>query len=172
MFNIDSSPRTMVATKSTKFILARAATLLVDAYKQLITEYQKVMPLDLAVGNDAPDTYEKLWKDARWGVLKVSTEFNKTSIYGASGNLTFRIMHDYGHLLYNKQFTTSEEVELACMQWQDLRKYIPNEWVGVCHAAYMADTVNQSQYEAHHNAFPQDQKDFVACHLQDYLNTL
>lgn len=138
-----------MTTKQNAFILARAATLLVEAYGKCIPEYLKLMgqPLDLQVGPDAPNTYEDLKAQAAQGLLKVSTEFNNTSIYGASGNLTFRIFHDLGHLMYDAQFTTAQEVTLATIQWVDLKRYLPAEWVNVCKAVYMADTVEQSLYE-------------------------
>ena len=152
------------------FILARAAALLVEAYKECITEYQSVLPLDLRIGHDAPDNYNALKAQASQGVLKVSTAFNTTSIYGGSGNLTFRIFHDYGHLLYDAEFTTEQEVSLANTQWLDLKRYLPAEWVNVCHVVYLADTVEQSKYEAATGQFPEDQKGFVLGFLQAHFD--
>lgn len=153
-----------------KFILARSAALLVDAYLKTLVEYRAIMPLDGRVGLDAPSTFEALKADAAQGFLKVSTEFNATSIYGAAGNLTFRTFHDYGHLLYNKAFTTQDELDLALVQWFDLKKHIPLGWHGVCHCVYFADTAQQSLYEAEHGEFPQDQHAFVLGHLANHFN--
>lgn len=158
-----------MSNKQLQFILARAACLLVEAYTQTITEYRAILPLDGRIGLDAPSTFEGLKADAAKGFLKVSTEHNSSSIYGAAGNLTFRTFHDYGHLLYNKEFTLIDEVELACMQWQDLKGYLPAEWVGVCHCVYVADTVRQSLYEAETGNFPADQKRFVMGFLADHF---
>ncbi|ADV35708.1 conserved hypothetical protein [Pseudomonas phage phiIBB-PF7A] len=148
-------------TSQNRFILAHAASLLVTAYKECIAEYQTVLPLNLSIGHDAPDSYAALRSQAAQGQLKVSTAHNASSIYGASGNLTFRIFHDYGHLLYDAEFTTEQEVSLALTQWRDLIRYIPQEWQGICYVVYRADTVAQSEYEAIHKDFPVDQKAFV-----------
>ncbi len=156
-------------SNQSRFILANAAQLLVLAYKECITEYQQVLPLKLSIGHDAPDSYAALKSQAAQGNLKVSTEHNDTSIYGASGNLTFRIFHDYGHLLYDAEFTTEQEVSLANTQWLDLKRYLPAEWVNVCHVIYLADTVEQSKYEAATGNFPEDQKGFVMGFLERYF---
>lgn len=117
----------------------------------------------------AKSTFEGLKADAAKGFLKVSTEFNTSSIYGGSGNLTFRTFHDFGHLLYNKEFTLTDEVELSRIQWQDLKGYLPTEWVDVCHCVYVADTEQQSLYEAETGNFPADQKRFVMGFLADHF---
>ncbi|UAV89409.1 hypothetical protein JOR_5 [Pseudomonas phage JOR] len=158
-----------MSTKQLQFILARAACLLVTAYTQTITEYRQLLPLDGRIGTDAPSTFEGLKADARNGFLCVSTEHNQSSIYGGSGNLTFRTFHDYGHLLYNKAFTLVDEVELARIQWNDLKVYIPTEWLDVCKCVYFADTEQQSLYEAENGDFPTDQKRFVLGFLQDHF---
>lgn len=156
-------------TTQNRFILARAAHLLVLAYKECIAEYQQVLPLKLSIGSDAPDTFAKLKADAALGNLKVSTEHNATSIYGAAGNLTFRIFHDFGHLLYDAKFTTNDEVLLAQTQWQDLKRYIPADWMHVCHEVYALDTIEQSLLEARTGSFPVDQKAFVLAGLDRYF---
>lgn len=156
-------------TTQARFILARAAAILVTAYKTQIAEYQQVMPLALGVAPDAPNTYSELRAEADAGKLRVSTEFNSTSIYGAAGNLTFRIMHDYGHLLYDALFTTEEEVSLAKTQWLDIKRHIPAEWLDICHVVYFADTVEQSRYESLHGRFPVDQKGFVLAFLTNHF---
>lgn len=156
-------------TNATRFILARAAALLVEAYKATIAEYQTVLPLALGISKDAPDTFEKLKECAAQGQLVVSPEFSESAIYGVSGNITFRVFHDYGHLLYSKDFVTHEEVELAQIQWRDLKAHLPADWHNICHAVYMADTVEQSLYEARTGQFPEDQKSFVLAHLDRQL---
>lgn len=158
-----------MSTKQNAFILAQAAAHLVGAYKACIAEYQTVLPLDLRIGHDAPDNFNALKAQAAQGVLKVSTEHNATSIYGAAGNLPFRVFHDYGHLLYNAQFTTTDEILLANTQWQDLKKHLPTEWVSVCFAVYYADTVEQSKFEALNGYFPHNQRAFVLTHLENHF---
>ncbi|WYV99857.1 hypothetical protein AnF1_00001 [Pseudomonas phage vB_PpuP-AnF1] len=160
----------MKANQNT-FILARAACLLVEAYQKIIPEYVEALGIkDLQVGPDAPNTYEALVADYKANArLKVSTEFNSTSIYGGSGNLTFRIMHDLGHLLYDAKFTTNDEVLLAQTQWKDLERYIPKEWVSVCREVYTADTIEQSLFEQRTGDFPADQKGFVLGFLERYF---
>lgn len=158
-----------MSTKQNAFILSQAAAHLAAAYKACIAEYQTVLPLDLRIGHDAPDNYAALKNQAALGFLKVSTEHNATSIYGAAGNLTFRVFHDYGHLLYDAEFTMDQEVSLAKTQWLDLKRYLPAEWVDVCHAVYTADTVEQSKFEALNGCFPHNQRAFVLVHLENYF---
>lgn len=158
--------------KGSKFLLSAVAAKLVAAYTSCIAEYRQVMPLALGISDNAPDTFEKLKEEARKGRLAVTTEFSDTAIYGLSGNVTFRTFHDYGHLLYNKEFTTSDEVDLAHIQWRDLVRYIEPEWQGICHVVYIADTVKQSEYEARMHCFPLDQRRFVLNELNCWLDGL
>ncbi|WYW04449.1 hypothetical protein Mudajogi_00004 [Pseudomonas phage vB_PpuP-Mudajogi] len=158
-------------TNANRFILARAACLLVNAYTQCIAEYRQLMPLALSISKDAPDTFAKLQAGAASGQLVVSPEHSETSIYGVAGNITFRVFHDYGHLVYGKEFETAQEVELARIQWHDLKVYIPTEWVGICHTVYFADTAEQSKYESETGKFPDDQRSFVLGFLNEFLET-
>lgn len=157
--------------KHIQFILARAAALLVEAYGKVIhQQYQPLWPLDLSIGPDAPETFEALRDMALdRGQLKVSTLHNSTSVYGAAGNLTFRVFHDYGHLIYNAKFDTEAEIRLAWRQWDDVCKFIPHEWYEVCKHVYLADTVETSQYEATHGMFPADQTAFILPQLAAYF---
>lgn len=158
--------------KGSKFLLSAVAAKLVAAYTQCIAEYRQVMPLATGISNDAPDTFEKLKAEAAKGRLVVTTEFSDTAIYGISGNVTFRVFHDYGHLLYNKEFTTADEMDLAATQWRDLVKYIEPEWQGICRVVYFADTYEQSFFESIHGKFPEDQRRFVLGHLNAWLDGL
>ncbi|MGV8919526.1 MAG: hypothetical protein ACOH2R_17295 [Pseudomonas sp.] len=160
----------MTTTMQNKFILSAAAAHLVAAYRKTIAEYQALFPLALSVCPNAPDNYEALVYEAHTGALRVSPEHNKSSIYGASGNLTFRVMHDYGHLLYGKRFELADELELARIQWVDLKVHLPEGWVDVCHAVYMADTQEQSKFEAETGQFPVDQTSFVLGYLVEHFN--
>lgn len=153
-----------------RFVLTACAAILVEAYKKAITEYQAIMPLALGIEHDAPETYAALCANCEAGKLVVTKAFSAFAIYGEAGNVTFRVFHDYGHLLYGKNFTTKQEVELAYLQWQDVKKHIPQEWVAVAHTVYFADTVEQSLFEQETGAFPVDQKAFVQRRLDHSLN--
>lgn len=155
--------------KGSKFLLAAIAAKLVEAYKMQIAEYQTVMPLALGVSDEAPDNYEALKAEAKQGKLRVSSEFSDTAIYGLAGNVTFRVFHDYGHLLYDAEFTTEQEESLARTQWLDVQRYIDPAWRDLCKVVYLADTVEQSLFEARTGHFPVDQKAFVLGHLNAHL---
>lgn len=157
------------SSSSNALILRQAASHLVEAYRILIQEYESILPLALHVDSNAPETYEGLCANMRNGSLSVTEAFSETSIYGKSGNVTFRIFHDYGHLLYARKFTTSEEIDLAQLQWSDIKPCIPAEWLPLCHVVYFADTVEQSRFESLHGAFPSDQRAFVQSFLNQYL---
>lgn len=147
--------------KSNKYLLASTAAVLVKAYKSVIADYQKILPLDLQVSGNAPSNYDSLISEASAGLLRVTSEFSNTAIYGRDGNVTFRVMHDYGHILYKAEFTTEQEVELAKRQWVDIEKYIPQSHKKIAEVVYLADTVEQSKFEALTGEFPKDQKAFV-----------
>lgn len=151
----------MNAQNRNHFVLSACAAVLVEAYKKQIAEYQTVMPLALSVSDDSPETFEGLKANAANGVLSVTSKYSEHAIYGRDGNVTFRVFHDYGHLLYNKEFTCSDEVELANIQWLDLVQYIPVEWRHVAKIVYFADTVEQSLFCEATGDFPVDQKAFV-----------
>lgn len=151
----------MYAQSRNHFVLSACAAVLVEAYKKQIAEYHTVMPLALSVSDDAPETFEALKANAANGVLSVTSKHSDHAIYGRDGNVTFRVFHDYGHLLYNKEFVCADEVELANIQWLDLQKHIPAEWLHVAKVVYFADTVEQSLFCEATGEFPVDQKAFV-----------
>ncbi|CBZ41975.1 hypothetical protein PsPphi15_gp02 [Pseudomonas phage phi15] len=158
--------------KQNQIILAIAAQKLVEAYGKLIPDYRKELGIvDLKVAADAPCTYEALRLEyERDRVLRVTDAFSSTAIYGIAGNVTFRVFHDCGHLLYDAEFTTEQEVSLAKTQWLDIAPVIEPEWRSICKVVYMADTVEQSLYEARTGKFPDDQKGFVLGHLTAAFN--
>lgn len=163
----------MTNTNANKFILSAVAEKLVAAYKAQIAEYQTLCPkpLELGISDNAPSSFEALKEDAKQGRLVVTTEFSSTAIYGISGNVTFRVFHDFGHILYDKEFTTADEVKLAKMQWQDIKYRIEPEWRELASVVYYADTVYQSEYEARTGEFPENQRAFVQAKLDAYLLT-
>lgn len=150
--------------------LRAAAAHLVTAYKLVSAEYLKRMPLDVQVvkslGNQC--SYSTLVSDANLsGKLRISCEFSETSIYGVSGNVSFRTMHDLGHICHGLTFSLVDEVSLALHQWQFIAPHLPHEWRDVCHNVYLADTVQQSLYDARHGEFPKDQTAFVLSCVPD-----
>lgn len=156
-------------TFAAKIILAQAAAHLVTAYAELISEYRGILPLDLRIETSAPESYDELKANAKAGFLSVTPAFSETAIYGAAGNSTFRIFHDYGHLLYARRFETEDEIWLAKTQWEDIKANIPHEWRAICHRVYMRDTVGQSLFEHRTGAFPVDQKAFALEDLIPFL---
>lgn len=157
----------------TTFLLAAIAEKLVSAYKAQTAEYQTLFPKPLALGisPDAPATYHDLMDQAKCGKLLVTTEYSSTAIYGLSGNVSFRIFHDLGHILYLRDFSTVEEIELAHKQWRDIEQRIAPEWRELCQVVYLSDTVGQSRYEKTYGKFPDDQRAFLLAELGQYLST-
>ena len=51
----------------------------------------------------------------------------------------------------------------------NIKLRIEPEWRELANVVYTADTVSQSQYEAQHGKFPEDQKAFVLERLNNYL---
>lgn len=145
-----------------KYTLAGAAAHLVTAYKAVTAAYLERQPYEVKVGPGAPETYAQLRLDADHGnLLHVGEENSATCIYGVAGNVAFRTMHDLGHLAHDMDFTLASEVALAMHQWVLIAPHIPQPWRAVCHDVYLADTVQQSLYEAKHGSFPKDQTAFV-----------
>lgn len=159
----------MYANNRNHYVLSAAAAVLVSAYKDLLAEYRSIMPLETSVSADAPETFEGLKANAANGQLIITDAHSEHAIYGGAGNVTFRFFHDYGHLLYNKEFTTADEVELAQLQWADIEPVIPTEWRATCKIVYMADTVEQSLFCDRTGEFPVDQKAFVLDILNNQL---
>lgn len=150
-------------------VLSSAASHLVTGYKHVIASFYAKRPLILGISKDSPDTYEALIANADAGVLSVSPEFSDYAIYGKSGNATFRIFHDYGHILYGMKFTLQDEIALADILWAELEKVIQPEMREVCRVVYMADTKEQSLFCDQTGDFPVDQKTFVKKFLVEWL---
>jgi hypothetical protein len=150
--------------------LSAAAAHLVVAYKRVTAEYLKRMPLDVQVLKTLGGTtsYSVLVSEANLeGRLRISCEFSETSIYGVSGNVAFRTMHDLGHIAHGLTFDPLDEIALALHQWQFIAPHLPHEWRDVCHNVYLADTVQQTLYDARHGIFPVDQRAFVLSCVPD-----
>ncbi len=157
-------------TTRNKYVLSAAANHLVAAYKQAIAEYREILAVEVGVSPDSPETFEALKAQAESGCVTVSLAHSDKAIYGRDGNATFRVFHDLGHLIYDKKFTTEDEVALANIQWLDIKNFIDPAMQGVCKVVYFADTVEQSLFCDRTGDFPVDQKAFVLEFLNKHFN--
>lgn len=154
-----------------QLVIQIAADYLVKAYKKVIPQYTAVMGLrDICVSEHAPNTYDML----RHGydncdTLLISSLHNETSVYGRDGNITFRTMHDLGHLHHRLSFSLADEISLFMLQWWEIAPHLPASHRTVCRLVYDADTTLQALYEAKHGEFPKDQSRFVYDAIQQYL---
>lgn len=150
------------------------AALLVHGYKQLIAEYRtlphlrNVRCVAVRTQAEAPQDLEEMRRRVRqFGRLEIALENGESSIYGsARANAWFRLFHDMGHLIYNREMTYVDEVALAKTQWLDLeptfRKMGANEFLVTNLAAlYFIDTVGQSHYHLLVGKFPDNQAAFA-----------
>lgn len=152
-----------------KLQVTMAAQLLAKAYEQVARKLLRDMPAGcqrvkgVQTYTEAPSTLAEMRDCIRDnnGVLFVAQEGCADSIYGERGNLWFRAMHDLGHLTFNKQTTTQDEIDLAFILWQYIPDHIPSEYWEDCACVYIADTIGQSLYCEAHGAFPDDQVAFV-----------
>jgi hypothetical protein len=150
------------------------ARILVHGYKAMIKRYL-AMPAFKGVRiftvdkqDDAPQTLHTLREYVKeHGRLIVALEHGETSIYGdAKANAWFRAFHDLGHLVYNREMTYEEEVQLALTQWGDLVPIFremgaTRNLIQDLYRLYLFDTVGQSRYCLLTGRFPNDQMAFV-----------
>lgn len=156
-----------------KYTLAAAAHKLVQAYKQvtsaMLAELGSVdLRVETADTPRAPTNFVQLLGQIDAGLLVVSYEHGDTAIYGRDGNISFRTMHDIGHVLYQLNFSFPDEVELAHILWRRISEHIPAGWVTTCHRVYLADTVGQALYERRVGKHPKNQTEFVLNWLKDH----
>lgn len=150
------------------------ARILVHGYKTMIKRYldmpgfKGIRIFAVNKQSDAPQTLHAL-RESITGrrQLVVALEHGETSIYGdAKANAWFRAFHDLGHLVYNREMTYEEEVQLALTQWQDLAPVFremgatPN-LIQDLYRLYLFDTVGQSRYCLLTGRFPNDQSAFA-----------
>lgn len=95
------------------------------------------------------------------GTLFIAEEGCVKSVYGRSGNLWFRAMHDLGHLSYGQDTTTEDELALAVQLGELIGQHLPPEMHDHCAKVYYADTVGQRLYCEQRGHFPEDQQAFV-----------
>lgn len=163
-----------------KLQVTMAAQLLAKAYEQVAHKLLRDMPSGcqrvkgVRTYTEAPSTLAEMRDCIRdnGGVLYVAQEGCAQSIYGERGNLWFRAMHDLGHLTFNKQTTTQDEIDLAFILWQYIPDHIPSEYWEDCARVYIADTIGQSLYCEAHGAFPDDQVAFVQAVCRNEHNVL
>lgn len=163
-----------------KLQVTMAAQLLAKAYEQVARKLLRDMPAGcqrvkgVPTYAEAPSTLAEMRDCIRDnnGVLFVAQEGCAQSIYGERGNLWFRAMHDLGHLTFNKQTTTQDEIDLAFKLWQHIPDHIPSEYWEDCASVYIADTIGQSLYYEAHGAFPDDQVAFVQAVCRNEHNVL
>lgn len=161
-----------------KLQVTMAAQLLAKAYEQVAKHLLRAMPggcqriTSVATYSEAPSTLQEMRDCIRDndGRLLIAQEGCAQSIYGERGNLWFRAMHDLGHLTFNKQTTTKDEIDLAFTLWQLIPDHIPSEYWEDCARVYIADTIGQSLYCEEHGAFPDDQIAFVQAVCRDEHN--
>lgn len=160
-----------------KLQVTMAAQLLAEAYKKVAKELLRAMPAGCtrvtAVRHysEAPSSLDEMRSciQGTGGTLLVAGEGCETSIYGRTGNLWFRAMHDLGHLTYDMQTTYNDEVSLAGILWQHVLPHIPAEFWFDCSLVYFADTIGQSMHADEYEYFPDDQVAFVQemCRRED-----
>lgn len=152
-----------------KLQVTMAAQLLVEAYKKVAKELLRGMPAgctrikEVRHYSEAPSTLDEMRGciQGTGGVLLIAGEGCENSIYGRTGNLWFRAMHDLGHLTFGLHTTYKDEVALAGILWQLVLVHIPAEYWQDCTHVYYADTVGQSMHSDEYGYFPADQVAFV-----------
>lgn len=152
-----------------KLQVTMAAQLLVEAYKKVTKELLRGMPAgctrikEVRRYSEAPSTLDEMRSciQGTGGVLLIAGEGCENSIYGRTGNLWFRAMHDLGHLTFDKRTTYADEVDLAGILWQLVMVHIPAEYRQDCNRVYFADTIGQSMHSDEYGYFPADQVTFV-----------
>lgn len=128
----------------------------------------------------APEDLHSLQAELRKGRFPVPLRHADSTIYGGRyPNAIFRLFHDAGHALYDREMTYADEVVLAAQQWADLcpklvavlnDQYmrVPAGVLRQHMMVYLAETVGQSEFCEQHGRFPEDQNTFVhdlATHL-------
>lgn len=152
-----------------KLQVTMAAQLLAKAYEQVARKLLRDMPAGcqrvkgVPTYAEAPSTLLEMCDciSDNNGVLFVAQEGCANSIYGHTGNMWFRAMHDLGHLTFDKDTTYEDECELAMILWPLIADELPADYWYDCAQVYIADTIGQSMYCDEHGVFPADQIAFV-----------
>lgn len=152
-----------------KLEIAVAAQYLSGAYRQVAKRLLAKQPVGctkvktVPLYSQAPSTFVEMLDCIadNNGTLFIAEEGCSDSVYGRSGNLWFRAMHDLGHLTYDQDTTTEDELALAVQLAGLVAEYLPPEMHDNCAQVYYADTVGQSLYCEQRGHFPKDQQAFV-----------
>ena len=152
-----------------KLEIAVAAQYLSGAYRQVAKRLLAKQPFGctkvkaVPLYSQAPSTLGEMLDCIadNNGVLFIAEEGCVNSVYGRSGNLWFRAMHDLGHLTYGQDTTTEDELALAVQLAELIAQHLPPELHDNCAKVYYADTVAQSLYCEQRGHFPKDQQAFV-----------
>lgn len=152
-----------------KLEIAVAAQYLSGAYRQVAKRLLAKHPFGctkikaVPLYSQAPSTLGEMLDCIadNGGALFVAKEGCSDSVYGHTGNLWFRAMHDLGHLTYGQDTTTEDELALAVQLAALIAQHLPPEMHDNCAQVYFADTVAQSLYCEQRGHFPKDQQAFV-----------
>lgn len=152
-----------------KLEIAVAAQYLSGAYRQVAKRLLAKRPFGctkikaVPLYSQAPSTLGEMLDCIadNGGTLFIAKEGCSNSVYGRSGNLWFRAMHDLGHLYYGQDTTTEDELTLAVQLGGLIAAHLPPEMHDNCAQVYYADTVAQSLYCEQRGHFPKDQQAFV-----------
>lgn len=150
------------------------AFILLQAMQKQIAVYRQSFPglriVFVESQEEAPQSLAELQACVEAGELPIALEHGDKTIYqGDWANGIFRVFHDLGHLIYNKEMTYSDEVALAFNGWNDLSGHFPKDApIAGLYCLYAADTIGQSQYCHETGCFPDDQQRFVELVLQAF----
>lgn len=165
-----------------KLEIAVAAQHLSGAYRQVAKRLLSKQPFGctkikaVLLYSQAPSTLGEMLDCIadNGGTLLIAEEGCSDSVYGRSGNMWFRAMHDLGHLCYGQDTTTEDELVLAVQLAELIAQHLPPEMHDNCAQVYYADTVAQSLYCELRGHFPKDQQAFVRtivrCHIPTALD--
>lgn len=165
-----------------KLEIAVAAQYLSGAYRQVAERLLAKRPFGctkvkaVPLYSQAPSTLGEMLDCIadNGGTLFIAEEGCSASVYGRSGNLWFRAMHDLGHLCYGQDTTAEDELTLAVQLAGLIAQHLPPEMHDNCAQVYYADTVGQSLYCELRGHFPKDQQAFVRtivrCHIPTALD--
>lgn len=108
---------------------------------------------------DAPSSFTQLKAYKTTDIIPVSNESCETAIYSLRGNIEFRAVHDYFHLLLGANFSREDEYRaISKHYWMLYDKGASPEALEV----FSADTYSQVDYYYHCKKFVENQSLFVA----------
>ena len=123
--------------------------------------------------SDAPNNWKTLSKYTHKDTIPVYSGASKTAIYSEAGNIAFRAVHDYFHLLLRADFSQSGERRAIMQHARELKE------LGCSPQAlkvFLHDTWSQVKYYYKHKQFINNQSAFITYSLitgnkcTDYTN--